>query len=1565
MKRNVELMIALMLLVTLPFVVKAGAPDMTTTNLALIKDIYGNPFDRTGSYNLGPTGLRGWIYHWGDGKRAWSPGIDGSMTDVKPYQVLVVAIGTNTPASSVLQIDDVLLGVNTGSNNIPVPLFTNDTRRAIGTAIGEAEAGDGWMNFKIFRGGAKKDVSIRLNIRGKAYSATAPYDCPKSSLILSNAVALLGTINLMGVDYSRCQSLDALALLASGNTNYLPKIQTFARSIRTGPVEGGTWGYAYNGIFLSEYYLKTGDTNVLPVLSGLMKLCALTDRYGTICHGPGAMPKEMLGKPLEDAYLDALMNNGVGGEPGGVSGGYGPVNQVALTANLAMVMGKKCLLHAGWSMHPAVEAAITRGKNFFGWHVQKGEIQYGEHNPWGSASHGDNGKHGQAAVLSSMLGDQPAAVEYWTRLTLAGYLAREYGHTGQGFSYLWTGLGANMGGAKAMAAYVSKIRWHLDLSRRSDGSFAYDGAEQFGPSRAADYWTSTSYYGFGPLAAYILTYATPLKQVYLTGRDLPASNVLSADKVANAIGSAMALTNVFLMTTNQLVDALDEFDPDVRLWAAKELGRRPGVDMASITNLLGSTNPWLRASACQVLGTLKDTNSLPALGQCLSDPDVSVRAHAGLALKRFNHLASPLIPTMLQAYVANAHDPYGIDWEDPWECANGILAEVLFGGWIMTMTQGHDGLVPYTAKADRNLLIPMMRLALKHPDSLPRGSAAGFASQHFTFDDIKAVIPDLMECATTSVLADPMWRGGGRGGSIRALGKFPNPEAVSFALAMQSPWWWAAGTLDCGEDFSSREALEVLATYGDSVRYLLPTLNNYLVEWGQRDGRYTTLVNAIKTISAATTSPVLSNFFPVARSQVVATTNVVAITLTGYSCRTNAVTFNNISKPAHGRLSGKAPKLSYTPDEGYSGVDSFTFRVADQATNSALGTVSIIVGTAGTGIQGQYYDTLDFTSQKVTRVDSQINFDWGTGAPTNTMGSDTFSVRWSGQLLVPETGTYTFSILSSDGARLYVNGQRLIDDWTDHDKAWKDSVPVKLTAGQQAHVWLEYYQNTGNATAKLKWSGPSFAGPNGVIIGTEWLGAKLRGAPAVGLWRRFSEWRKTSSAQQANVGAVVTNTHVYAFSQNVTATQYTNQLIVLSGTHTNFMFPTVPKHGRLSGTAPRVTYTPEANYTGTDSFTFRVTEGVTTSAVATVSITVLYGNPVSYAWTSPGGVWSAAGNWVNAPKTAAAPVAAGSPNYTLNFHRAGTCSVTNDLSTDFLLNKLSLKSALTVNGNSICTTNNGPILPEINQESGNAVTFNAPLTLGATTTLGGLAGGQVTLNGLISGPGCLVINSPGNVNLLYATNTYSGGTIVDSGVVWCTGGGTVKVFGSGPVTLNPSTKFQHNMNSLTNSFTLNGTTLAGGNSFSTTLSGPVTLQGISTIDGGRGGSGSLVISGNISGSGGLITKPGGLSLSGTNTYTGSTTVENGNLLYWKAASVAPGALIIIGRSKVSLNYTGDRRISTLTLGGAVQPDGTYGSTASPATFKNDTYFSGKGTVTCGIDQRPSPSATAAKTHPAR
>ena len=128
----------------------------------------------------------------------------------------------------------------------------------------------------------------------------------------------------------------------------------------------------------------------------------------------------------------------------------------------------------------------------------------------------------------------------------------------------------------------------------------------------------------------------------------------------------------------------------------------------------------------------------------------------------------------------------------------------------------------------------------------------------------------------------------------------------------------------------------------------------------------------------------------------------------------------------------------------------------------------------GTGLLGQYFNNINLATPSVlTRTDATINFDWGSGSPVNgTINTDNFSIRWTGQVQIPVTGSYTFSTVSDDGVRLWVNGTQLINNWTGHAATTNDGTPLNLTAGQRYTITMEYYEGGGGAVAKLLWAYP-------------------------------------------------------------------------------------------------------------------------------------------------------------------------------------------------------------------------------------------------------------------------------------------------------------------------------------------------------------------------------------------------------------------------------------------------------------------------------------------------------------
>lgn len=1504
MNRRDRSFFAALLLMALAGLAQAASPnpDLTVAGAiaALKADTNASPVYGS-TYNLGATGLRGWIYIGGGN------GADGTIT-VSSRQILVTV--ASAPGNAVMAVDDVILGAMAGDTGT-VPLFTSDARKAFGMAITESErTGAGTLRVKRWRAGVTTDVNIPMAIMGD-YTATAPYSCPKSALILANARTslvnqLLANSNFLTKDWAG--AISGLALLggvAPGDANYATvqsRLQTYAQSLAATPpnlAAVSTWSWGYIGLFLSEYYLSTGDASVVTGLNNYtVALAKVQSRYGTYGHA------------------GSLRN--ADGSFHGTVGPYGPVNQAGLPAVIAIVLGKKALQAAGQPIDPEIDPAIQRGSDFFAWYVNKGPIPYGEHEPF-MEGHSSNGKDPLCAVLFGLQASRTVETEYFTRMTTASFNGREYGHTGQGFSYLWSGMGANMGGSLAIAEYLKPVRWHLDLERRTDGSFVYDGAEQYGAGKTSDgtYLGSSGYYAMNPTATYVLTFGVPLARLYITGKNAFPANTLDATKVANAVAAATFNLDAPGMTTTQLISALSEFDPVVRNYAAIELAKRTltSTEINTLIAMLTNPNANSRMGACQTLGLLKNATALPLITQRLADSDLWVRAKAASALRSYDAAtASTQRDAMLTAFTANATNPDVIDWTDPIQITNGYLGFALFGDAVY----GGTNIGAYTINAPKNLLYPALKVGLKQPDSKARLGPARFCYDRLTLTDVQALMPDLVQVIQTESQADTMWSMDPRAQGISTLAKYKIREGIPLALAMQEVpdgFGWNA-------DGFQVPGLNALVAYGDASRWTLPTLRSYLGTWDPTSSQYTSLVNSIASIDNAITAPVQALGYAMANSQVVVTTGVKNITLSGASPR-SAVTYLNVTLPAHGTLTGTAPNLTYTPAAGYTGPDAFTFQVADDLTTSEAGTVSVIVAAAGTGLKGEYFDNADFTNLKLTRTDAQVNFDWGTGSPDVSIGADTFSVRWSGQLLVPETGTYMFSTLNSDGVRLYINGVLMIDDFVDQTTSWKDSASIQLTAGQMVDIQLEYYENTGSAVAKLKWTGPTFAGANGVIIGTEWL----------------------------YDGSGVVNRPTYAHAQSVSTIQNTAKAITLTGGGGTLTYAvaTSPAHGTLTGTAPNLTYTPDTGYIGTDSFTFTVNNGTSTSTPATVSIAIWTGAPVDYYWaTAAAANWSGATTWTNATGTTSVPAATGQPFYRMFVNKTGAYTATQDVSGGFTLNQLNTTATVTFAGTEpISFAANGPLLPQFNQNSINTVSISAPLNLNAMTSFGGTSGGTVSISGQITGTGGLTKNNFGTLQISNLTNNYSGGTVLNAGTVSFTVAGTgaaTPFLGTGPLTVNGPAILQCNRTSLSNSVTLNNATITGGNSFASVFAGPVTLSGINTWA--LGTSGGFSITGNVSGPGGITTTgTTQWTMTGTNTFTGPTTIQAGTLRYSAAASVGPSAIIIASGGKANLNYTGTRTIPSLTLAGIPQPAGTYGSTASPATNKNDIFFSGTGTLT--------------------
>jgi hypothetical protein len=127
----------------------------------------------------------------------------------------------------------------------------------------------------------------------------------------------------------------------------------------------------------------------------------------------------------------------------------------------------------------------------------------------------------------------------------------------------------------------------------------------------------------------------------------------------------------------------------------------------------------------------------------------------------------------------------------------------------------------------------------------------------------------------------------------------------------------------------------------------------------------------------------------------------------------------------------------------------------------------------GDGLRGTYFQgTALAGAPLLTRVDPTVNFNFGAGSPApGVIPNDQFSIRWEGLVEARSDELYTFFVTHDDGARLWVNDQLIIDKWTDH-AAIEDSGSIALQLGQRYTIRLEFYENSGDASAILAWSTP-------------------------------------------------------------------------------------------------------------------------------------------------------------------------------------------------------------------------------------------------------------------------------------------------------------------------------------------------------------------------------------------------------------------------------------------------------------------------------------------------------------
>jgi len=166
--------------------------------------------------------------------------------------------------------------------------------------------------------------------------------------------------------------------------------------------------------------------------------------------------------------------------------------------------------------------------------------------------------------------------------------------------------------------------------------------------------------------------------------------------------------------------------------------------------------------------------------------------------------------------------------------------------------------------------------------------------------------------------------------------------------------------------------------------------------------------------------------------------------------------------------------LSYTDTGLINDTPYFYVVGAVNGTGESLDSAEVAAAPVMLGLKGDYYNNIDFTGFILSRVDPGVNFNWGNSSPNPSIGVDSFSVRWTGQVQPAFSETYRFYALTDDGVRLWVNGIQLVNDWTGHAPT-ENSGTIALVGGTRYSIQMDYFEDGGGASAALSWSSSSQA----------------------------------------------------------------------------------------------------------------------------------------------------------------------------------------------------------------------------------------------------------------------------------------------------------------------------------------------------------------------------------------------------------------------------------------------------------------------------------------------------------
>ncbi len=512
-------------------------------------------------------------------------------------QIKVTAVAKGSPADGRIQVGEVILGAGGKA-------FAGDVRKELAAAIDAAEGKEagGKLALQLKDG---RTVDLPLKVYG-SYSATAPYDCPKTeALVTAVADRLVASGSLAKADRL---AFGWLGLMATGEEKHLElvkrelpkqewvrpdreKMMALLRSELDMGYVGWYWGYQL--LALCEYHLLTGDASVLPgIESYALALSMGQDVAGTWGH--------------------RMATRGLGGR----LPGYSHINQPSLACFIGLLLAQRCGVD-----DPVVATAVGKCHRFFSTFTGKGTIPYGVHEPK-TGEFNNNGMSAMAAIAMSLQKDRVGA-EFFSRQAAASHDRLETGHATHIFNVLWTPLGTALCGPEVTQGFFDESRWLYTSYRSWDDRFTLDG-DGF---KAAD-----------PSGILLLAYCLPRQKLFITGKQADPSYRVSGEAAREVVGQSRI--DYARLGEQELIALFDHPAPQVKRRAVWELRTRKGDFIPTLVTMLRSGNTAQRISALEFFGYECPAEwalpQKPLLAALMLDPkenlEVRVKAAASLAV---------------------------------------------------------------------------------------------------------------------------------------------------------------------------------------------------------------------------------------------------------------------------------------------------------------------------------------------------------------------------------------------------------------------------------------------------------------------------------------------------------------------------------------------------------------------------------------------------------------------------------------------------------------------------------------------------------------------------------------------------------------------------------------------------------------------------------------------------------------------------------------------------------------------------------------------------------------------